>query len=218
MTKRSALSLILGLDKEPEFSVLPFLFGDESSTAGPPKKTQADTLREEHYKAVGRIVVEFSAVEFFMSFYVSILLDKELVTGKLIALGLNFRELQRLLKRLFFHREKDADIQSQLNSLLKTLDDLYGNERNRVVHDFWHYNYFGNKVVRLQEAYDGKKRQMRSNKRTFDFKSLERIGDDILSASVALNTFMMDWLQRAELMPKKQKRTLAQILKEIKGE
>jgi hypothetical protein len=214
MTKRSALSILLGLEKEPKFTPASFLFGNKDFAI---ESSSFNKLRENHYKAVGRIVIEFSAIEFFMKYYISLLLDKNLIAGKLVCLELTFRNLQKLLMRLFFHHEKNEQTRKDLEFLLNKLDELYREKRNRVVHDFWDFRIIGNKVTRLYESYDKKKKLFKSETISYNIKELNDIGEDVQSASVALNTFMMKWLCQANFMPKQQKRTLAEILKEIKG-
>ena len=214
MTKRSSLPRILGEEKESEFSPVSFLFDDKIK---PIDISPAEKLRNDLCNVIGKIVLDFSSVEFFMKYFISTMLDKNVIAGKLVVMELTFRDLQKIFLRLFFHHEKDESTRVKVKEMIDRLNDLYKAKRNRVVHDFWDYQNFHNKVVRIEESYSKKERRMVAKPNMYTIKELNDIAENIFSASVDFSSFMILWLDKVKLLPTRKKRSLVEIIKEIRG-
>jgi hypothetical protein len=152
-------------------------------------------LRQSHYAAIGRIAVEFSEVEFYLSHYIAWLLSSYSNIGKLITLDLGFARLLTMFGRLFHYQEKDRIVRTQLKPILEKLKELYA-IRNQFVHDLWDIDYLDHKFVRRKELYNKKDQAIDFKPYSYELDDIKKIGDDVSTAVHEFTSFMQDWMRK----------------------
>jgi hypothetical protein len=93
-------------------------------------------VTDDHYRAVGRVVLGFAQLEFFLCLMIVKLIDSDWRLGHIVASELSFRNAVLLAQALYVERFGEASDAKGLRSVLKRATGL-AEERNQVVHSNW---------------------------------------------------------------------------------
>ena len=94
------------------------------------------SLPDDFLKAIGRITVNFSHLEFEVFFLIWPLLDSDQEAARVVSDMLSFRQKCELINSLCQLRATDKKEIEGLGDLTKKLDHV-GLERNRLIHSVW---------------------------------------------------------------------------------
>lgn len=94
-------------------------------------------LGDDYYRAVGRIAIEFSVLEFYIKVWVTVLLGAGPDAGMLASAFIDFRNLSAMLDALY--NRKFWNDQARLEKFAGILSrvDKVAQERNLVIHSAW---------------------------------------------------------------------------------
>jgi len=93
-------------------------------------------ISDEHLRALGRVTVNFSLLEFHLGWYVSILLGEDSGTGQIVNAQLSFKTQIDLLMSLARYKIKEQIVTEQLEDLIRRAKDIE-DRRNQLVHSAW---------------------------------------------------------------------------------
>ena len=146
-------------------------------------------FRESHYKAIGKLAVEFSALEFFVSYYIWILNNEnDTVSGQVITSKLSIVRLLPIMAALYRLRDRSAERNEELGRILAEIETLR-QRRNDIIHAIWNYDYQGNKATRSKTSIDPKT-ILKMQSEVLSIPEIEKIGNDLTHVIFKLHSFM----------------------------
>lgn len=95
-------------------------------------------LSDPHYRAIGRISVEFSNAEMWVNAFSWQLIGPDQFVGQIVTSKMSFRNTLDLFAALFRHRFKDALLHEKCDALLAKLANAE-DRRNTMLHSMWTY-------------------------------------------------------------------------------
>lgn len=150
-------------------------------------------ISDEHYRAIGRISVEFGEIEMWVSSFAWALIDQEQSIGQIVTAGMSFSRQLDLLSSLFQHRCHDTTKLNDFNDLTKRLSKL-SDKRNTIIHSLWlRQSKDSTEATRLKITAK-RKPGLSHTKKIVKPQELESIADDFHTALSDFSTFMTTYL------------------------
>ena len=106
-------------------------------------------VSEAHLRALGRVAVAFSALEFRVGALLWMLISKDQRLGQVISAELSLNARMALISAIWRHRVHDDARVRNLEALLGRLDGVVS-ERNKLSHSYWIASLEDNDVTRLK--------------------------------------------------------------------
>ena len=136
-------------------------------------------MNDDYFKALGKIAVNFSSLEIYLSFLIWNLSTSELKVGKIITSELSFKAKVALFASLYRLQvgdiKKGSDVEKLIKSLMKAED-----ERNMVMHSSWLVDEKNTKVTRYKVT-SKLKHGLKDEFEDFTVNDLNKIADFISS-------------------------------------
>jgi len=154
-------------------------------------------FRESHYKIVGHIVVQFSAMEMILSSLVAQIVNRDNFVPALMAFNrLSLVNIIDIARTTFRLQEQDADLQARLDSLLNRIDELRI-KRNGIIHSFWEYDVDSLSFSYTQMLPDRKKK-IRFKDTSYTIQQFKALESDVQSVNNELLKFVTAWQKRQQ--------------------
>lgn len=147
-------------------------------------------LEDPHYRAIGRISVEFSNAELWVNAFVWQLIGPDQLVGQIVTSKMSFKSTLDLFAALFRHRFKDVALQEKCNELIARLADSE-EERNTVLHSTWIQQSANLAEPTRFKITAPRKKGLTHTKETVTAAQLEAIADDCKAAVLALSDMMI---------------------------
>jgi hypothetical protein len=149
-------------------------------------------FRESHYKIVGEITVNFSAIEYFLTTLVARLINPDEPLAAALALKkLNLRSTIDISRAVFLLREHDPAEQTTFLAIIDSIENLRS-KRNDIIHSMWDYDY-ANKRIGFNDITIHKKKVLRIRNKSFTLEDLENLSREVTAALNQLMIFIRDW-------------------------
>ncbi len=104
-------------------------------------------MNDDYFKVLGKITVNFSSLEIYLSFLIWNLATHELKVGKIITSELSFKAKIALFASLYRYQIGDIKKSSNVDKLIKSLTKAE-EKRNIVIHSSWLVDEQNTKVIR----------------------------------------------------------------------
>lgn len=158
------------------------------------RRIVSSSTSDDHLRAIGQITVNFSALEFALSFLVWAFLGIGQEKGEIITSRLSFRVLLQLASSLYRHRVSDPEGIAQFDELLARISEA-GDRRNQMIHSLWMGNLDG-RTLRYKATIrqrEGLKRQIQG----MAVKDLDEIATLIAQVTREIGPFLEHyWLDK----------------------
>lgn len=130
-------------------------------------------FRESHYKIVGEITVNFSAIEYFLTTLTSRLINpSHSLAARLALKKLNLRSTIDISRTVFLLQVQDSAAQAEFLAIIDSIDKLRV-KRNDIIHSMWDYDY-ANERIGFDQLVIDKKKLLRIRNESFTLQDLEK--------------------------------------------
>ena len=144
-------------------------------------------LTDDHFKAIGKVAVNWSRLEFLLGRAIAELLGTDLKPGRIITTRLSAENLIEIFKQLAEYRDPNGKFTNDLNKLYKCLDKAR-QKRRLIIHGIWAADEEGNpKVLQYYGKADNRILAKTHNMSVQDIKAIH---DDVW---VAVKAFQLWW-------------------------
>jgi len=149
-------------------------------------------FRESHYKIVGEITVNFSAIEYFLTSLTSRLINPSNPLAAALALKkLNLRSAIDISRTVFLLQVRDSATQARFLPIIDSIENLRV-KRNDIIHSMWDYDY-ANQRIGFSDIIIDKKKLLRIRNESFTLEDLEKLCREVTTALNQLMVFLRDW-------------------------
>jgi hypothetical protein len=151
-------------------------------------KSKEHELRDEYYRAIGQIVVKYSALEQMVTYLVTQLIANNHQVGDIVTAEISFSKKLALLSCLHRLRQKD---QSRIDLLDKAIGQIgtLEDRRNQVIHSNWEFND-KELLVNRYKVTARKNKGLRYNLKPTPIQELKQLVKDINGSMHDLVYFM----------------------------
>jgi len=135
-------------------------------------------MKEQHYKELGMLIVQFQNLEQTIAFFTTELISPDQTMGNILISKMSFRNLCEVFVTLFNYKCKSTILNEELKNIftrIKVIED----KRNSYVHSTW-----GFPATQLGEGALRIKKKIKKNVLSFDLEVLKE--DDMRKTTVEI--------------------------------
>lgn len=152
-------------------------------------------MKEQHYKELGILIVQFQNLEQTIAFFTTELISTDQTLGNILISKMSFRNLCEVFTALFNYRCKNPELNKELKGIfarIKKIED----KRNAYVHSTWGFpaSNLGDGALRI-------KKKIKKNELSFDLEVLKE--DDMKNIRIEIQNAMNDFLDFMKKVKKK---------------
>jgi hypothetical protein len=148
-------------------------------------------FRDQHYRAIGRIVVEFQNMEQWLTFCVWELVGPDQYVGQMVTARLSIKYKRDLLASLFKHHCQDQKVRDELRALLGEVAEAE-DRRNELLHSLWGFTGIDQPVVHRRKINTTIKKGLAHDMEAMTPEALDAIADGFKSLTVKIANFLTD--------------------------
>jgi len=150
-----------------------------------------DNLTDDFIKAVGRLTINFSHLEFSFSLFCGSQMGIKEPINEIITSELSFKQIVNITSGIFREIEKDPEMIEQFNKILASAWKLE-EERNKIIHSFYGRGDEPNdKIIRHKHSSKFKK-GFKKDYQEVDAIYVNKISDEIKMVSIRLMQFLFN--------------------------
>jgi hypothetical protein len=159
------------------------------------KNRNVATLPDAFLKDIGRLVVDFAALESSIAIAIWNLLNIDGSKGEIITSEMSFKNMLALFSSLFMHKTSDRAALDEMKVLISQATGVEI-KRNRIVHSSWGMRVWRDgreTVVRMKTTAKISKGLKRQNEE-LTVEDLEQMIDEVVEANKAWTDFLYKYL------------------------
>ncbi|MGH2569521.1 MAG: hypothetical protein ACRDGA_14380 [Bacteroidota bacterium] len=150
-------------------------------------------FREKHYKIVGKVTIEFSAIEYFLTYFVSELISPNAALPATLALKkLNLANILEIAPSIFQLQEANSETRAIFERIVSDINRLRI-KRNDVIHSMWNYDYV-NQRVSYTRLTTSKQKRVQFRNEAFSLEDLTNLSSEVSAVYHQLLDFIQAWL------------------------
>jgi len=154
-------------------------------------------MKEQHYKELGLLIVNFQTLEQTIAFFTAELISTDQTLGNILISKMSFRNLCEVFTTLFNYRCSNSELNEELKKLFTRIKETE-DKRNTYVHSTWGFpsTQLGEGALRI-------KKKIKKNLLSFDLAVLKE--DDIRKTTIEIQKVINEFL---DLMKKAKEKGL----------
>mgnify|MGYP006996007045 CR=1 FL=1 len=109
-------------------------------------------MKEQHYKELGLLVVQFQTLEQTIAFFAAELISTDQTFGNILISKMSFRNLCEVFTTLFNYKCRNTELIAKLNKVFTRIKDIEY-KRNTYVHSTWGFpsTQLGDGALRMKK-------------------------------------------------------------------